>query len=158
DDGFVLHHPELGGQFVDEIAVMRNKEERSGETGQHLFQRFARRDIEVIGRLVEHEEVRSLQEQESKRQAGTLAARKRSNRLEYIVVGKEKPAQKGAGGFLAHRLRIENDRQGCTGERQLLMRLRVVANLDVGAELEVPLEHGNIAHEGAEKGGLASTV
>src|SRR5690349_24839106 len=70
----VIQYPEGGGQRIHEIAVVRDEDQSAVVGREHLFERLPRREIEVVRRLVEHEEVRPLQRQLGQRDAATLAA------------------------------------------------------------------------------------
>ena len=67
----VLRHAQLLGQ---EAAVVRDEQHRPLEIPQGVDQHFLRRQIQVIGRLVEHEKVRRVEEHPGHDQPGLLAA------------------------------------------------------------------------------------
>ena len=62
------------GDFVDEITVMADRKNGSGKIKQRLFEDFSRMDIEMIGRLVQKQEVRLLKQQTAQVEPGTFAA------------------------------------------------------------------------------------
>ena len=112
----------------------------------------------MIGRLVEHQKISPLQQQQPQRQARPLATGKGIDRFEDIVVGKEEPPEKGPRRFLAHRLGVEHDRQRGADGGQLLVRLGVIADLDIGAKLEMSLEERYLAHQCAQQRGFAAAI
>ena len=61
-------HPDLRRQRVHKGAVVRYEEDRAVVLVEHIFQRLAGDDVEVVGRLVEDQEVRALQGQHGERE------------------------------------------------------------------------------------------
>ena len=61
---------------VEKIAVVRNQHEGVGIVAEILFQPVARFEIEMVGRLVEQQQVRLLQQQLGQRDAHLPAAGK----------------------------------------------------------------------------------
>ena len=57
------------GEAAEECAVVRDEEHRSFEIVQRFDEHFFRREVEVVGRLVEHEEVRRIEEHARHHQA-----------------------------------------------------------------------------------------
>ena len=68
----------------EQIAVVRDDEQRAVVLGQHVFERFAARDVEIVGRLVEEEAVGALRHQPREHDAPPLAA---GERLDHLVTG-----------------------------------------------------------------------
>ena len=64
---------------------MRHEQHRAVEVLQRVEQHLLRREIEVVGRLVEDEEVRRVEEHAREDEARLLAARQRSNFLVDLV-------------------------------------------------------------------------
>src|SRR5678815_2974334 len=62
-------------QTAQELAVMRHKQHRTVEVLQRIEQHLLGRQIEMVGRLVEHEEVRGVEQHAREHQARLLAAR-----------------------------------------------------------------------------------
>src|SRR5215218_8225552 len=65
-----------GTDTFQEVAIVRDREDGSWKVLERGFQRFDGLQIEVVGRLVEHQEVRSAENQSGNLQAGFLAAGK----------------------------------------------------------------------------------
>ena len=55
-----LGHQNRGCHPVEEVAVVADQQDRTLIVGQHLLQQVERFEIEVIGRLVEHQQIRGL--------------------------------------------------------------------------------------------------
>src|SRR6185295_3441264 len=71
----ILEHERARDDRIEEIAVVADDEQRAVVFGQTLFERFQRLDVEVVGRLVEHEQIRRPREELRKDHAVALAAR-----------------------------------------------------------------------------------
>ena len=137
---------------------MRHEENGTVELLQQLLERLSRGDIEVVGRLVEDQEVRILEQQDGQCQARPLATGEASDRLEDIVLAEQKASEVVPGRFLAHRLGVEHHRERCASGRELLMRLRVVADFDVDAGLETALQRRDLTDQCLEQGRFAGAV
>ena len=70
----VLEHERAVRDLVEEIAVMRDGEERAGERHERLLDGLLRGDVEMVRRLVEHEEIRAREHELEERDARLLAA------------------------------------------------------------------------------------
>ena len=57
-DTAVVHEPERVGGRGQQVTVVRDDDERAVEILQRLGQRLAHLDVEVVGRLVENQELR----------------------------------------------------------------------------------------------------
>jgi len=68
------------GSVVEEVAVVRDRDDGSGESLEELLQPFDALGIEMIRRLVEQQHVGFREEQAAERDAPFLAARERPNR------------------------------------------------------------------------------
>ena len=73
-----LDHPL--GHRVDEVAVVADEQDRAGPLGQVLLQPRHRLDVEVVGGLVEHQQVGSRQHQAGQRDPHAPAARELAGR------------------------------------------------------------------------------
>lgn len=72
----VGYDPEFVCDFVDKIAIMRDKEDRPGVLAEGLFEGFAGLVVEVIGRLIEDEEIGGLLTEDGEEDLGYLPPRK----------------------------------------------------------------------------------
>ena len=75
---------------------MRDQHDRAGELEQALLEHLERRDVEVVGRLVEHEQVGGLQHERGDQHACLLAAREPADRHAELL-GAEQKAPRPAG-------------------------------------------------------------
>ncbi len=65
------------GRVVEEVAIMRDRDDGAGEFLQELLEPFDRFGVEMVGRLVEQQHVGLRQQQAAERDAALLAARQR---------------------------------------------------------------------------------
>ena len=68
---------------------MRDQHQRATIFEQALFQNLERRNIEIVGRFVEQEDVGGLQHQAGNQDAGALAAGKVRHRLVELLAGEQ---------------------------------------------------------------------
>ena len=115
--------------------------------------------VQVVGGLVEDEEVHRLEQQLDHGQAAALAAREHLDLLVRRLAAKHERAQYVADAqadvALGHAVDGVEHRQ--LAVEQLGLVLRVVADFDVMAQLEVALK-GYFAHDTLDEGGLAFAV
>ncbi len=106
----VAHFEDARGKFIDEVAVVRNEDHRSGVFLQRFQQHVLGAHVQVIGGLVEQQEIRRLQQHAGQRVAVALAAREHADALEHVVFGKQETAQQaaqlGVGGARSFALQI----------------------------------------------------
>src|SRR5271165_6523070 len=72
-----LEYP--AGHVVEEVAVVGDDEDRARVGAQMAFEPVDRFGVEMVGRLVEQQQVRLFQQQSAERDAAPLAARKRAD-------------------------------------------------------------------------------
>ena len=65
----------LADKTIEEIAVVTNHDERSVEIKKCLFQHILGLQVEVVGRLIENQQIHRLQQQLENGKAGALASR-----------------------------------------------------------------------------------
>ena len=63
-----------GDDVVDERAIVADEQERARPVDQHRLEQLERLDVEIVGRLVEHQHVRRPREQPRQQQPVALAA------------------------------------------------------------------------------------
>ena len=68
------------GDVLEEVAIVRDEDHRAGEGAQEFLQPRDGRGVEMIGRLVEQQQVRLPGERAAERHAALLAARERADR------------------------------------------------------------------------------
>ena len=114
--------------------------------------------VEVVGRLVQHEEVGPLQGQLRQRDPAALAAAQRANGLENVVATEEKAPQVRPRALLAQMAGVAYLVQHEPLRIQVVVRLRVVADLHVVAQRGAPGERRDLADQRAQKRRLAAAV
>ena len=70
-----LHHQRAGDDLVQEDAVVADEQQGAVEGGELLLEQLERLDIEVVGRLVEGQQVAGIEEEAGEEQAVALAPR-----------------------------------------------------------------------------------
>ena len=95
-----------GCHLVDEITVVRYEQNGSLVAGQHFFQRFFSRQIHVIRRLVQDQEIRFCIENPAELQPHFLTAGELSHFLFDVLAGKQEGAQ-GASDIVAKQVGIK---------------------------------------------------
>ena len=88
-----------GYRAVEEIAVMADNQDGAVIIGNHLLQQIQRFHIQIIGRLVQHQEIMRLGKQFRQQQAVLFAARQGGHLLCHLVIVKQKVAQIGGHMF-----------------------------------------------------------
>src|SRR5687767_6721550 len=79
DTAVAFEREDVRGDAIQEPAIVADDDGAAGVIEQRLFQRAQRVDVEVVGRLVEQEEVRSALQQLGKVHAIPFAARERAD-------------------------------------------------------------------------------
>ena len=90
----VAQLPDAVDRGVEEGTVVRRDEQRTRPAAQVLLEPFEGVEVEVIGRLVEEEQVRIGDDQPCQRRPRLLSARQRRRRLRPFVTGEAEPAQR----------------------------------------------------------------
>ena len=75
-----------GRQPVDEVAVVADQDQGAVVVGQHLFQQVQRLHVEVVGGLVEHQQVGGAGQRPGQQQPVALAAGEAGHRLAQLAV------------------------------------------------------------------------
>ena len=73
--GAVAHDPQPVGAGLDQVAVVADQDHRALVVVERAHQRLARIDVEMVGGLVEDEQMRAVERRQREQQAGLLAAR-----------------------------------------------------------------------------------
>ena len=69
-----LHLPDAGAHFIQKIAVVADHQHCAGVAFQIIFQPFHGDEVQVIGGLVQNQDIRPLEQQPRKAQPGVLTA------------------------------------------------------------------------------------
>ncbi len=99
---------------VEQVAVVGDQDERARELEQALLEHLERRDVEVVGRLVEDQQVGGLEHQPREQDARLLAAREPADRRVELL-GAEQEALRPRGDVDAaaledHRVPVGRER------------------------------------------------
>ncbi len=81
--------PNPGRDPVDEEPVVRNENDRPVIRGQHLLERFPRLDIEMVGWLVQDQQVRTLDEETCQCEPRTFPSGERGDRTMHLISPKQ---------------------------------------------------------------------
>ena len=74
---------------IEQITVVGDEDERAGEFEEIVFQDFERGDVEVVGGLVEEQDVGGLEHEPGDEDAGALAAGEVADGLVELFAGEE---------------------------------------------------------------------
>ena len=118
-------HQPVGGQ-LDHVAVVADQHDRAVIAVQGLDQRLAGVDVEVVGRLVEDQQVRRVAGDQRQRQPGALAAGQFADQRGRLVAGEAEAAELGAD----RGRRLASHRAGHMLERAC--RRRTIPRPDIG--------------------------
>src|SRR5690606_22664987 len=108
--------------------------DRPGEAPQHRLKDLLRGDVEVVGRLVEQQQVCAAQRELGERDTPALPTAQRGNGLEHVVPGEQERRKVVACLADGHVLHAEDLIEDGVRRVELLVRLREVADLDAGTE------------------------
>src|SRR5205807_5928537 len=84
------------GQLVDEVAIVRNQYYRPRICCQRIEQDVLGSHVEVVGWLVEQQEIGGMKQQSQQRIPPTFTAREHADSFEYVVGLKQKASQQTA--------------------------------------------------------------
>ena len=138
---------------------MRNGQQRAVEIVQRVFQHLARVHVQMVRGLVHKQEVVLAQHQLGQRQPAALTARKRVDFLEHIVASEQEQGQ-----HAAHAVGVQAGEIVPQFVEHILIRMEarlvlvVIADIDVRAKLHGAAIRRFLAHEDAQKRGLAHAV
>src|SRR5258708_18584124 len=84
------------GYSLEEVAVVTDRDDRSFKGVERFLQRFARGNVEMIRRFVEHEHVHARIDQLGQRESSLLSAGEIAHMLVDVIADKQKLRQKGS--------------------------------------------------------------
>ena len=152
-----FHDP--AGSPVDEITVMGNIQNGPVIGVEGIFQNFAGNDIQMVGRLVEDQQVGFGQHELCQRDTAFFTAGEFAYKLEYIVPGKEKGSQQVSDLCIGHgRKGVGNLFKNGITVVQDVMFLVVVADVDVGTKSDMSCVLSKQTVQDLQDGGLAGSV
>ena len=132
--------------------------ERRRRAGHERLDRLAGRDVEVVRRLVEQQQVRRLDAEQRQLQARPLPAGQRPDLLGDVVAAEQEPGEVRARLARRDRDGLEQRVEDGRARDRRLAQLREVAELDVVAERERPVERRQLPGDRAQERGLARAV
>ena len=88
-----MHQHQLVTADAQQVAVVRHDDHRTAEVLQGHCQRLAHFEVEMIGGLVQQQQVRPLVHQHRQHQAGFLATGKRADRCECTFTGESETTE-----------------------------------------------------------------
>ncbi len=91
-----LHLPHHVGEGLDEVAVVRHRQDGAGEGRQRLLEARPRGDIQVVDRLIQQQQVAALRHQAGQREPRALAKTELADRREHIVALEQVQREEGA--------------------------------------------------------------
>jgi hypothetical protein len=148
------------GRRGEQVAIVRDDDERAVEILQRLGERLAHLDVEVVGRLVEDQELRPATHDQREHQARFLAAGEaRDRRLDHVAA--EVEAAEEVAQLLLARARIEArevQHRRRFGVELLELVLREVADAEVLRDVARPVRERELAGERLDERRLARAV
>src|SRR6185437_12378214 len=153
-----------GRDAIEEIAVVADDDDGAGIVAQHLLQQVEGFEVEVVGGLVEDEDITGQRQEARKAQAAAFAARQFFDRGAGLL-GREQEVLHVAHDVLGHA--IDDQRVGPAGGDRLLEgrgRIEPGAALvegrdfEVGAEADAAGVGGELAGEQLDQRGLAGAI
>ena len=138
---------------------MRYEQQRAGEVLERLLQHLAAVHVQMVGGLVEYEEVVAPEHELGQRQPPPLAARERAHRLKHLVAGKQEQRQRAAHlvglhvgvvvPYLVYHLLVQV---------QVFLMLVVIAQVQIRTVAHVAAVGRKLLHYHLEQRGLAHAV
>ena len=147
------------GDRVEQRAVVGDEQDRAGKRLERRLERLAALEVEMVRRLVEHEQVRARGDDDGERQPPPLAAREHRHLLLVLgIAGEEEPAEqllRLRAGEAGHRDRAVEHRAALV---ELDVVLGEVGGLDAVAEADRARVGRAMADERLEQRRLARPV
>jgi hypothetical protein len=150
------------GDAVEHVAVVGDEDEGSLEFEEGFFEDLEGGDVEVVGGLVEHEEVGGLEHKAGDEDAAALAAAEALDGLVELVAGEEEFC--GVAGDVDDAVLVDDGvgvgREGAAeGEGWVdFAELREVDDAEAVGALDGAGGRGDFSGHGAEDGGFAAAV
>ncbi len=114
-----------GRDAVEEVAVVADQQHRAGIVGQQLLQQVERFEVEIVGRLVEHQQVGGRGQRARQQQPAALAAGERADRRARLLRDEQEILH--VADHVARRLRRRSP---------VAARRRSASSSSVGARIE----------------------
>src|SRR4051794_27775699 len=143
---------------VEQRAVVRDEQQRPRELRQRVLERLARVEVEVVGRLVEHEDVGAGLHQDRQRQALALAPAQPGDRLLGLLAAEQEAPEQRAGLVGRELRRALAGLEHGPGRADRLGVLGQVADLHVVAAPQLAAGQRGVADERVQQRRLARPV
>ncbi len=149
------------GHVADEVAVVGHEQHGSGIGDQRILEDVAAREVEVVRRLVEHEQVHRVHHRLGEGEAGLLSARERAHQPIGGLAREPERAQDRAH-VAVPRVRADRGLELLDHDPFLVEHIDLV--LGEAGDVDVVAEHGRAGHGGEltehdlEERGLAGAV
>ena len=150
---------DLGHQPIQEFTVVTDDDGRAVESPDGLLQHILRSHIQMIGRLVENQQVDRLQQQTDDGQTAAFASAEHFHTLVTLLASKHEGTQNVVDAQSDFTLRhmVDGLKHGEALVQLLSLVLCEIAYLHIMANLEVAVK-GNLAHDTLHQGRFALTV
>ena len=117
----IVDDPQSVAHGLEQPSIVGHDEERRRRLAHERLDRLACRDVEVVGRFVEEQQVGRLDAEERQLQARALATGQRADLLEHVVAAEQEAGQVRARLAVGHRdgldQRVEDGRPGMAAPR-----------------------------------------
>ena len=158
-DFVVVDGPQGIGYGIDEVAVVRYKQNGTVVLVEHVFEGFAGADIEVIGGFVEDQQIAADEGELCQCDTPAFTTRQRPNALEDIIAREQKASQKGPClGLFDERADAAHFVEDRIGHDQSFVGLGIVVDLDVAPQPGMTAERRQFADHGAHQRCFAAAV
>ncbi len=159
----VLDRQDAGRDTVEKVAVVGHQDQRPGELEQALLEHLEGRDVEIVGRLVEDQQVGRLQHQPGDQNPRLLAAGEAPHRRVELLGAEEEALRPGGDvhdfAQMDHRIAVGRERAP-QGELAIerLSPLLETEDLEERRALDLAAVGQEAAVEEREEGRLAAAV
>ena len=154
----VFHFQNAPDRLVQEIAIMRDDEASAAESADRFLDHFARRNIQMVRRLVQNEKIRPRQEHRQKREPRLFAARQKPDIFEDVLAAEEKHPERAPGLALSHAKLILNLLQHRKRGIEALLLLRVIRDADIVSQRDEPVVRPFLAQNHFEQRRLPRAI
>ncbi len=151
-----------GGDAVEQVAVVGDEDERAGEVEEIFFEDFKGGDVEVVGGLVEEEDVGGFEHELGDEDAGSFTAGKIADGLVELLAGEEEA--RGPAGDMRCAALVDDGvgfRGESAAEGEAVVELAHLAEVDEAQGFGAADGAGgrlDFSAKEAEEGGFAAAV